>query len=157
MASLSSHVNSGKHDLNERARERIIGKIARVFASESEITADVALVYIFGSFLKSNQFNDIDIGILVTPERKPYDYFKYGMRIASVLEQSIAPRCEVDLRVLNGAPVRFLYEVVRSGRIVFARDEDERSSFEADVLTQYLDLLPMFEMMDRACISPVKG
>ena len=157
MTSLSSQGNSGRHDMDERMRERIIGEIAHVFACDSELTADVILVYIFGSFLKSNQFNDIDIGVLVSGARKPYDYFKYGMRIASVIEQSIAPRCEVDLRILNGAPVRFLYEVVRSGRLVFARDEDERSSFEADVLTQYLDLLPMFEMMDRACISPVKG
>ncbi|HIJ07465.1 MAG TPA: nucleotidyltransferase [Methanocalculus sp.] len=143
--------------MNERARERIIGEIAQVFACDSEFTADVIVVYIFGSFLKSNRFNDIDIGVLVSGERKPYDCFKYGMRIASVIEQRISPRCEVDLRILNGSPVRFLYEVVRSGRLVFARDEDERSSFEADVLTQYLDLLPMFEMMDRACISPVKG
>ncbi len=157
MTSLSQQGNSGRHDLDERARERIIGEIAQVFACDLELTADVIVVYIFGSFLKSNRFNDINIGVLVSGERKPYEYFKYGMRIASVIEQRITPRCEVDLRLLNGAPVRFLYEVVRSGRLVFARDEDERISFEADVLTQYLDLLPMFEMMDKACISPVKG
>lgn len=157
MTSFSSQGNSGGHDIDEQMRERIIGEIARVFACDLELTADVIVVYIFGSFLKSNRFNDIDIGVLVSGERKPYDYFKYGMRIASVIEQHISPRCEVDLRILNGAPVRFLYEVIQSGRLVFARNEDERSSFEADVLTQYLDLLPMFEMMDRACISPVKG
>ncbi|RQD82631.1 MAG: nucleotidyltransferase domain-containing protein [Methanocalculus sp. MSAO_Arc2] len=125
--------------MDEQMRERIIGEIVRVFACDLDLTADVIVVYIFGSFLKSNRFNDIDIGVLVSGERKPYDYFKYGMRIASVIEQHISPRCEVDLRILNGAPVRFLYEVIQSGRLVFARDEDERSSFEADVLTQYLD------------------
>ncbi|WP_346865613.1 nucleotidyltransferase domain-containing protein [Methanocalculus sp. MSAO_Arc2] len=139
MTSFSSQGNSGGHDIDEQMRERIIGEIVRVFACDLDLTADVIVVYIFGSFLKSNRFNDIDIGVLVSGERKPYDYFKYGMRIASVIEQHISPRCEVDLRILNGAPVRFLYEVIQSGRLVFARDEDERSSFEADVLTQYLD------------------
>ncbi|WP_253486912.1 nucleotidyltransferase domain-containing protein [Methanocalculus alkaliphilus] len=110
-------------------------------------------MYVYGSFLTTDRFNDIDIGILVSGERKPYDLFKYSMLIASRVEQSFQPRCEVDLRILNGAPIRFLYDVIRTGRIVYARDEKERIAFEADVLTTYLDLLPMFEMMDQALIA----
>ena len=153
MTSISSQIFPFRDDMDDQVRERIICDIGRFFVQKSDLTADVILVYVYGSFLTTDRFNDIDIGILVSGERKPYDLFKYSMLIASRVEQSFQPRCEVDLRILNGAPIRFLYEVIRTGRIVYARDEEERIAFEADVLTTYLDLLPMFEMMDQALIA----
>ncbi|WP_305066756.1 nucleotidyltransferase domain-containing protein [Methanoculleus sp.] len=77
------------------------------------------------------------------------------MRIASDLERCITPRYEVDLRILNTAPVEFQYEVVKTGRLVFARDESLRIAFEADVLAKYLDLKHLYDRMDRALLAPV--
>jgi len=61
----------------------------------------------------------------------------------------------VDLRILNTAPVEFQYEVVKTGRLVFARDESLRIAFEADVLAKYLDLKHLYDRMDRALLAPV--
>lgn len=75
------------------------------------------------------------------------------MEIASDVERCITPRYEVDLRILNTAPVEFRYEVVKTGRVVFARDESLRIAFETDVLSKYLDLKPLYDRMDRALLA----
>ena len=119
-------------DGNDIDKERMIKEISRCLSGFE----DLLLGYLYGSFLVRNDFHDIDIGILLSGERKPYELFKYSMTIASDLERCITPRFDVDLRILNNAPVEFQYEVVRRGRAVFARDEGLRIAFEADLMAR---------------------
>jgi len=137
--------------MSELDKERMVKEISRCLSG----VEDLLLGYLYGSFLVQNDFNDIDIGLLVAGERTPYELFKYAMRIASDLERCITPRCEVDLRVLNTAPLEFQYEVVKTGQVVFARDENVRVAFEADVLAKYLDLKYLYDRMNRALLAPV--
>ncbi|NVO65980.1 nucleotidyltransferase domain-containing protein [Methanofollis tationis] len=117
-------------DGNDIDKERMIKEISRCLSGFE----DLLLGYLQGSFLVRNDVHDIDIGILLSRERKAYELFKYSMTIASDLERCITPRFDVDLRILNNAPVEFQYEVVRRGRAVFARDEGLQIAFEADVM-----------------------
>lgn len=137
--------------MSELDKERMVKEISRCLSG----VEDLLLGYLYGSFLVRNDFNDIDIGLLVAGERTPYELFKYAMKIASDLERCITPRCEVDLRVLNTAPAEFQYEVVKTGQVVFARDENVRVAFEADVLAKYLDLKYLYDRMNRALLAPV--
>ncbi|MDD4255655.1 MAG: nucleotidyltransferase domain-containing protein [Methanofollis sp.] len=137
--------------MNDPDRERIVKEIGRCLSG----VEDLLLGYLYGSFLVRSDFHDIDIGLIVSGERKPYELFRYTMEIASDLERCITPRYEVDLRILNTAPVEFQYEVVKTGRVVFARDESLRIAFEAEVLAKYLDLKPLYDRMDRALLAPV--
>ncbi len=137
--------------MSELDRERMVNEINRCLSG----VEDLLLGYLYGSFLVRDDFHDIDIGVLVAGERTPYEVFKYAMKIASNLERCITPRYEVDLRILNTAPVKFQYEVVKTGRVVFARDENLRTAFEADVLVKYLDLRYLYDRMDRALLVPV--
>lgn len=137
--------------MSELDKERMVNEISRCLSG----VEDLLLGYLYGSFLVRNDFNDIDIGLLVAGERTPYELFKYAMKIASDLERCITPRYEVDLRVLNTAPVEFQYEVVKTGQVVFARDENVRVAFEADVLAKYLDLKYLYDRMNRALLAPV--
>lgn len=140
-----------ERDMNDPDRERIVKEIGRCLSG----VEDLLLGYLYGSFLVRSDFHDIDIGLIVSGERKPYELFRYTMEIASDLERCITPRYEVDLRILNTAPVEFQYEVVKTGRVVFARDESLRIAFEAEVLAKYLDLKPLYDRMDRALLAPV--
>lgn len=135
----------------ELDREHMVREIGRcLFGVE-----DLLLGYLYGSFLVRDDYHDIDIGLLVAGERKPYELFKYAMKIASDLERCITPRCEVDLRILNTAPIEFQDEVVKTGRVVFARDESLQTAFEADVLAKDLDSKDLYDRMDRALLAPV--
>jgi predicted nucleotidyltransferase len=150
MSSGDSLTGENERDLTVPDRERIIKEISRCLSSFD----DLLLGYLYGSFLVRSDFHDIDVGLVVSGERKPYELFRYAMEIASDLERCITPRYEVDLRILNTAPVEFQYEVVKTGRVVFARDESLRIAFEADVLSKYLDLKPLYDRMDRALLAP---
>jgi uncharacterized protein YutE (UPF0331/DUF86 family) len=66
------------------------------------------------------------------------------MRIAARLERSLQPRREVDVRVLNEAPVLFRYEVLRSGHLLVERDPLCRVGYEAQLLSSYLDYHPVW-------------
>jgi len=88
-------------------REQIVGQLRRCLAGRE----DILLGYLYGSFLRHDRFHDIDIGLLVSGEREPYELYRYAMGIASDLERCITPRYEIDLRILNDAPVEFHYEV----------------------------------------------
>jgi predicted nucleotidyltransferase len=83
------------------------------------------------------------------------ELYKYAMGIASDLERCITPRYEIDLRILNDAPVEFQYEVVKTGRLLVARDEDTRVAFEAGVITKFLDLKYLYDRIDRALLARV--
>jgi len=137
--------------INDLDRERITNEIGRCLSG----VEDLLIGYVYGSFLVRSNFHDIDIGLLVSGERKPYELFKYAMKIASDLERCITPRFDVDLRILNTAPVEFQYEVVKTGRVVFTRNENLRIAFEADVMAKYLDLRHLYDRMDRSLLAPV--
>ena len=144
-------VQEVKREVDDTDRERIIGQIRRCLAGRE----DILLGYLYGSFLRHDGFHDIDVELLVSGEREPYESYKYAMGIASDLERCLTPRHEIDLRILNAAPVEFQYEVVKTGRLLVARDEETRVAFEADVIAKYLDLKYLYDRMDRALLARV--
>lgn len=141
-----------KRCLTDSDRERIITQISEYLSCVD----DLVLGYLYGSFPVRNDFHDIDIGLLVSGKMEPYESLRYAMDVASGLEQCITPRFEVDCRILNGAPVMYLYEVVKTGRPVFVRDEKVRIDFEADVIAKYLDLKPLYDRIGNIIPEPVK-
>lgn len=111
--------------------------------------ADVDIAYIFGSFLESDKFNDIDVALVVSKELNPYRRFKFAMEVARELEKEIKPRFEFDVKILNYSPVEFQHEVLKKGKVVFLRDETKRIEYESRLLSIYLDLKGMYEFLDK--------
>ena len=92
---------------SERAR------IQRLLATELARELDVAFAYLYGSFVESRSFRDIDIGVYLNGPANPSE--RQGAlkeRLSSLLE------IPADVRVLNDAPVTFLYHVLRGELIV---------------------------------------
>jgi len=108
----------------------------------------VALAYLFGSFLEGEEYRAIDLGLVLAKDPGPAERFAYAMEVGRAVERAIEPRREVDVKVLNGAPVSFQYEVVRTGRCVFAREERERVRYEADLTSEWLDFKPTSDWLD---------
>ncbi len=138
-------------EVDDVDRERIIDQLCRCLAGRE----DILLAYLYGSFLRHGGFHDIDIGLLVSGERDPYELYQYAMGIASDLERCITPGYEIDLRILNDAPVEFQYEVVKTGRLLVAWDEATRVAFEAGVIAKFLDLKYLYDRIDRALLVRV--
>ena len=65
------------------------------------------------------------------------------------MERQIKPRFEFDVRVLNIASVEFQFEVIKTGCVIFSRDKSKRVDFEFKVISAYLDMRYMYDILDR--------
>ena len=134
-----------------QGREEILGRIGEVL-SEFD---DVCFGYVFGSFLGNQGFKDVNVAIYVREKHDPYVLMKYSMGVARALESKVKPRLEFDVRDLNTAPVTFQYEVIRSGQLVFSRDNVRRVRFEAEVLSTYLDYKETLDWFNKKFLARI--
>jgi uncharacterized protein len=134
-------------------QERIIGNIREILINCDFICA----AYLFGSFLRSGTYNDIDLGVYLSYNPDPYERFKLGNQIGQKVEQGIHPRTHVDVRILNNAPVTFTYEVISTGLLLINSNNSKFTEFETDTLIRYLDMQPWFELLDQQYLERIAG
>lgn len=102
--------------LPQDERREIIQRIRDVLKGRPEI----GFAYVHGSFLTAPSFRDIDVAVYVDPAYlKGRDVVDLELTMGA---QLVFPY-PVDLRILNTAPFYFQNGVVRTGEILFCRDE----------------------------------
>jgi uncharacterized protein len=100
----------------------------------------IDFAYLFGSFTEKNlPFHDIDLGVFFN-EKEPFDMYETANELAFVLQQQVA--LPVDVRVLNNAPVSFMYHVMK-GELTLDNDEEIRCRLMEQTVRQYLDMRPI--------------
>jgi predicted nucleotidyltransferase len=114
---------------------------------------NVDVAYIFGSFLEGEEFNDIDIALLLSEDLDPYKGLKFSLKVAGELERQVKPRFEFDIKILNNAPVEFQFEVIKKGSVIFSRDETRKVDYEFEVISTYLDLKYMYDFLDKKFLA----
>jgi predicted nucleotidyltransferase len=115
----------------------------------------VLLAYLFGSFLVRDSYQDIDIAIFLSGPMDPDVLFDLQMGIAGEIEGGLTPRVPCDVRILNGSPVEFQYEVIKTGTVLFSRSLEQKVEYETDITLRYLDLAYLFDRVDRAYLAGV--
>ena len=114
-------------------------RLVEFFGTHAE---DAAAVYLFGSAARgtSRSDSDVDVGILfretpaATLDAQPFDV---AADLASVLGR------EVDVVVLNSAPVDLRIRVLRDGQLIIDRDKSRRIAFEVRTRNEAWDLEPI--------------
>ena len=108
----------------------------KIFAEEKNIL----LTYIFGSQVtgKIGQQSDYDFAVFLS--QRPSFQFKYKLKnkLLSILDSK-----QVDLVILNDAPIELKYKVVATGKVIFQKNFIVKTEFEADTLSRYFDYLPV--------------
>ena len=99
----------------------------------------MAFAYVYGSFVESQAFHDIDVGVYLRD--LPVDR---ATSTALALAQHLSERARkpVDVRALNLAPVSFIYHVLR-GRLVFCRDAALLAEVMERTVCRFLDMAPL--------------
>ncbi len=116
---------------------------------------DVEVAYVFGSFIQSDEFNDIDVALLICKELNPYARFKFAMKVARELERRTKPRFEFDVKILNYSPIEFQYEVLKKGEAVFLRERGKKVEYESKLISAYLDFRIAAEWLDKEFLARV--
>jgi predicted nucleotidyltransferase len=154
-----------RHDRIDRGRrvpkrtlERLVAAAARVCAE----VPDVELGWLHGSVLRGGSCHDIDLGLVVRHGRpRPWEVGEEVRRRLELLERPAwVSRAPVpwDVRVLNEAGAPFLYRVISTGRCVFQRSAEGRVFFEAQVLSQWIEFRPWWEIAIRQVLAePTHG
>lgn len=101
---------------------------------------DIDFSYIFGSFIDGDiPFHDIDLGVFFAGKNRP-QMSAAAVDLAITLSRQTA--CPVDVRVLNDAPVSFVYNVLR-GELIYEKNEDIRCKLMENTVRDYLDMKPV--------------
>ena len=121
-------------NISERVRR---GKAAQIL-TRLKGRADISFAYIYGSFVEGLPFHDIDVGIFLSHPAEE-GAIAYMLDLSQSL--SLETQLPVDVRVINDAPVTFMYSVMQ-GVLILCRDEEMHSCFVEEVVKKYLDLKP---------------
>lgn len=133
----------------------VVKEVNRIFPEVLGRFEQVEFAYLFGSFVQETEFKDIDVAICASSlPASPLARFKLAMKIGRALERQLHPRFEVDVRLMNEAPPWFQAEVLRTGKLLFARTEAWRVAYEAALLSRHLDYQPL---RDRLTALYVEG
>lgn len=123
------------HVLSLEERGHIEEALAAMLAADRTVT----FAYLYGSFVESEAFHDVDVGvylIAVQPDRATATALDLTQRLG---DQVHLP---VDVRILNGAPDSFLYHVLR-GRLLLSRDDALLAEIMERTIHRVLDIAPL--------------
>ncbi len=126
--------------------EKIIKEFRNILSDRKEIIAS----YLYGSVLFRKNFEDIDVGLLID------DRFNLELMYEAKLAEKLEKRFKntfnnskfVDVRILNGRSLRFLFSVLKNSKLIHSRNDITRIEFEARVMKEFIDIKPHFEIYD---------
>ncbi len=144
LVSVSSHniitasMKTVVHTVSPAQREQIYQRLR----DELERVPGVRFTYLYGSLLESDRIHDVDVGLFLNETTAAHntsllDHLSMTLRAAV--------NVPVDIRVLNDAPLSFLYHALR-GRLLSCRDETFLTDLMEDVARRYLDLAPILRI-----------
>jgi hypothetical protein len=94
--------------------------------------------YIFGSYGRGHPSLLSDVDIAVYMDERVEDRFDKRLDLIEVIN-SILKTNEVDLVVLNEAPLRIAFQVLKTKRLLFSKNDAKRIEFEVRTIKIYLD------------------
>lgn len=114
-------------------------RIRNTLVTALENEPDLEFAWLHGSFLAADEFHDIDIGVHLSATADVR--LQRGLELAVRLDQEIG--FPIDVRVLNDAPVTFLFHVFREGRLLLSRNDECLADLMERTVREYLDAAPL--------------
>jgi len=116
------------------SKEKIIEQLKNAIIQKDEIIFS----YIHGSFLDKFPFKDIDIALYIDPKKiSSLQAFDYSFQLSVDLSKKIG--LEVDIQIMNYAPLGFKHSVLRNGKLLFSKDENLRLNLIESLSLEYID------------------
>lgn len=116
-----------------------------------EPRAEILEAYLFGSHARgqARPDSDIDVAVYIDEERAEDGDWGYRAELATALMAALGAD-DVDVVVLNRAPVLLYHRVLRDGVRLISRDLRATTTRAGQALSRYFDFLPQLDKMDAA-------
>ncbi len=111
----------------------------------------ILLVYLFGSLARGQETSLSDVDIAVLLDDLPDDLLGFTLRLMDELSVILGDR--VDLVFLNEAPPLLRHQVIKHGRVIYSRSEEERVRFEVKSEREYLDLRFLYHRYNQVLLE----
>lgn len=142
----------------QRAQEskRLLARLREVIPS---ILAcyPVEAAYVYGSVVRGTvtPFSDVDIALLLTMPLPPYEQLQLELTIQGEIE-STREFNDVDVRVINQAPLLVRGHIVQQGVLIYEKDRASRIAFEVTTRKQYFDFAPIAQRLRQAFLEHIR-
>jgi predicted nucleotidyltransferase len=131
---------------NAVRKDQIMSAIAEILMQADRIDFS----YIFGSFIDVDiPFHDIDLGVFFVGNNR-LQMSEDANNLATILSRKTG--YPVDVRVLNNAPVSFVYNVLK-GKLIYEKNEDIRCQVMENTVRSYLDMKPILYLATKEAFS----
>ena len=119
--------------------KNVIDRIPELIEQIEKDTAVVAL-YSFGSLATGNlkPLSDLDFGILVSSKLGKQKRFDKHLDLIGKFNEVLRTD-EVDLVMMNDAPMRFSHNIIKSGKLLYFSSKPELTDFIEKTIKLYLD------------------
>ena len=137
--------------MDELASERLRDAAGRAFAG-----TPVLFAYLFGSAAtgRSRPDSDLDIAVYLEPRIDAGCYLDLSLDLAGRLSEA-SRLGNVDLLILNEAPLPILGRVVQERVVLYSRDEPARVHFESRSLREFFDFEIHARPLDRKFLRDI--
>ena len=115
---------------------------------------DILVAYLFGSYARgtAGPLSDVDLAVLLDGEPDAHQRFQARLDITGAATD-ILQRGDVDVAVLNEAPLALAFRVIRDGVLLYALSHTIRREYVARITIEYLDFQPCLALYERAVLE----
>jgi hypothetical protein len=133
--------------------DNLLQKLAVHFTGRKEVVA----VYLFGSYArgKADHLSDLDIALLLRPDLPREAMWRLGLRL-DVEVCDVLGTDDVDVIVLNTAPLEAQFEVIRTGILLHSNDEGIRTEYEVLMMSAYWDFKKVLDEYDAYALRRIR-
>ena len=126
---------------------QLVARLARALSPRGEILE----AYLFGSRARgrARRDSDVDVAVYVDEARTRDSAWGYRAELTTDLMVALGTN-DVDVVVLNRAPILLYHRVLRDGVRVLSRDLRATTTRAGQALSRYFDFLPQLDKMDAA-------
>lgn len=121
-------------------------------ALQATLTRDprVKAAWVFGSVARGEDGpeSDVDVGVLFDHAERPRRLDELPLDLEADLASATGR--EIDLIVVDWAPVDLVHWVLRDGLLIVDQDRGARIRFEVDARRRYFDMLPILREYRKA-------
>lgn len=121
--------------MKQAARESVLDGARKVLLAQ---LPDAWAIYVYGSFARGDERpgSDLDLAVLLPPGKPLADTLGLTAKVSRQVHR------EVDLVDLREAGLDLIRELLREGRLLFARDATQTLAWEAERMTDYAEFNP---------------
>lgn len=118
--------------------------------------SEVAALYSFGGAAKNElkSLSDLDYAILLSGQLSKRQRFEKHLELIGIFI-NVFRTDEIDLIILNDAPLRFCYVILKTGKLIYCKTKDDLIDLREQVLKNYLDFKYFRDNFDKVFLEGV--